>query len=486
MRNTVKYISAALAFAAAVVLLQGCGAAVRKCVDPQVDIPQTIVPGEEADSLCLADLEWSEIFSDPLLKVLIEKTLENNRDMLTASARVRELERRHRIVRAEQFPEFGARGYLNQENYTYTDEAPVKDNEFGLKASVSWEVDLFGRLRWANRGAIAEYLSSVESQRAMQMTLVAAVATAYFELTALDNELDIVLRTLDTRRESVRQAKLRFDGGLTTEIPYQQAQVEYASTASLVPDLQRDIALKEHEISLLAGEFPSAVERSLLNTHDQFPDLMHVGVPSDLLQRRPDLMAAKQDLKAAMSEVGVAWAERFPSLSISFTAGVENNTFTSFFTGPYWYPIMSLTSPLFAFGKNKARYQAAIEAYNQERYQYEQKILEVFKEVNDAVTSYRSAREKVTLMGNLKDASRKYVELALFQYQNGYISYIDVLDAQRSYFNSEIDYSNSVRDEFLAIIDLYKALGGGWSVPSDEETEATADNAKTASKKTGK
>ncbi len=117
MRNTVKYISAALAFAAAVVLLQGCGAAVRKCVDPQVDIPQTIVPGEEADSLCLADLEWSEIFSDPLLKVLIEKTLENNKDMLTASARVRELERRHRIVRAEQFPEFGARGYLNQENY---------------------------------------------------------------------------------------------------------------------------------------------------------------------------------------------------------------------------------------------------------------------------------------------------------------------------------------------------------------------------------
>ena len=359
--------------------------------------------------------------------------------MLTASARVRELERRHRIVRAEQFPEFGVRGYLNQENYTYTDEAPVKDNEFGLKASVSWEVekasvswevDLFGRLRWANRAAMAEYLSSIESQRAMQMTLVAAVATAYFELTALDNELDIVLRTLDTRRESVRQAKLRFDGGLTTEIPYQQAQVEYASTASLVPDLQRDIALKEHEISLLAG-------------------------------------AAKQDLKAAMSEVGVAWAERFPSLSISFTAGVENNTFTSFFTGPYWYPIMSLTSPLFAFGKNKA--QAAIEAYNQERYQYEQKILEVFKEVNDAVTSYRSAREKVTLMGNLKDASRKYVELALFQYQNGYISYIDVLDAQRSYFNSEIDYSNSVRDEFLAIIDLYKALGGGWSVPTDEE-----------------
>ncbi|HIZ85598.1 MAG TPA: TolC family protein [Candidatus Coprenecus stercoravium] len=486
MRHTIRHISTVLALAAAIVLLQGCGAAVRKCVDPQIEIPQTIIPGEEADSLCLADLEWAEIFSDPLLKDLIGKTLEHNRDMLTASARVRELERLHRVARAEQFPSFRARANMEQENYQYTDADPVKDNEFGLKAAVSWEIDIFGRLRWANRAAMAEYLSSIESQRAMQMTLVAAVATAYFELTALDNELDIVLRTLDTRRESVRQAKLRFDGGLTTEIPYQQAQVEYASTASLVPDLQRDIALKEHEISLLAGEFPSTVERSLLNTHDQFPDLMHVGVPSDLLQRRPDLMAAKQDLKAAMSEVGVAWAERFPRLEISLAAGVENNTFTHFFTGPFWYPIMSLTSPLFAFGKNRANYQASIEAYNQERYQYEQKILEVFKEVNDAVTSYRSAREKVTLMGNLKDASRKYVELALFQYQNGYISYIDVLDAQRSYFNSEIDYSNSVRDEFLAIIDLYKALGGGWSVPSDEDAEASADTAKTASKKTGK
>ena len=141
-----------------------------------------------------------------------------------------------------------------------------------------------------------------------------------------------------------RTSRLRFEGGLTTEIPYQQAQVEYASTAALVPDLQRDIAIKEHEIALLAGEFPSAVERSKLNTHDRFPDLMHVGVPSELLQRRPDLLAAGQDLKAAMADVGVAWANRFPRLEISFTAGVENNTFTHFFTGPYWYPVLNLTS----------------------------------------------------------------------------------------------------------------------------------------------
>ena len=468
MRHTIVKISAAAAVCGALFLLQGCGAAVKQCIDPQLDIPETIIPGGYADTLCIADLEWSEIFSDPLLKDLIQKTLGNNKDMLTAAARVRELERLHRVTRADQFPALRARGNLEQENYQYTDADPVKDNEFGMKAAVSWEIDLFGRLRWANRGAMAQYLASIESQRAMQMTLVAAVATAYFELAALDNELDIVLRTRDTWRENVKQARLRFEGGLTTEIPYQQAQVEYASTAALVPDLQKEIALKEHEIALLAGEFHSSVERSKLNTHDSFPDLMHVGVPSELLLRRPDLMAAGQKLKSAMADVGVAWAERFPKLEISFAAGVENNTFTHFFTGPYWYPILNLTSPLFAFGKNKARYQAAVEAYNQERYQYEQKVLEVFKEVNDAVSSYSSAREKVSLLGNLQDASRKYVELALFQYQNGYISYIDVLDAQRSYFNAEIDYSNSVRDEFLAIIGLYKALGGGWSVPEEE------------------
>lgn len=466
--SSIHKISVAAIVCTAMVILQGCGAAVRKCEAPDLDIPETVIPGGYADSLCLADLEWSEIFSDPLLKDLIRKTLDNNRDMLTAAARVRELERLHRITRADLLPSVQARGYVEQENYQYTDAAPVKDNEFGLKASFSWEIDLFGRLRWANKGTMAKYMSSIESQRAMQMTLVAAVATAYFELVALDNELDIVLRTRDTWKENVKQARLRFEGGLTTEIPYQQAQVEFASTAALVPDLQRDIAIKEHEISILAGEFPSSVERSKLNTHDRFPDLLHVGLPSALLQRRPDLLAAAQDLKASMADVGVAWANRFPRLEISFTAGVENNTFTHFFTGPYWYPVLNLTSPLFAFGKNKARYQASIEAYNQERYQYEQKVLEVFKEVNDAVASYTSAREKVSLQGNLLNASRKYVELALFQYQNGYISYIDVLDAQRSYFSAEIDYSNSVRDEFLTIIDLYKALGGGWSLPQED------------------
>lgn len=150
--SSIHKISVAAIACTAIVILQGCGAAVKKCEAPDLDIPETVIPGGYADSLCLADLEWSEIFSDPLLKDLIRKTLDNNRDMLTAAARVRELERLHRITRADLLPSVQARGYVEQENYQYTDAAPVKDNEFGLKASFSWEIDLFGRLRWANQG----------------------------------------------------------------------------------------------------------------------------------------------------------------------------------------------------------------------------------------------------------------------------------------------------------------------------------------------
>lgn len=445
---------------AAIFMFQSC--AVKKCIEPQLDIPETIIPGTYADSLCLADLKWTEVLQDTILQGLINKALEHNRDMLSAVARVKELERLHRVVRADQFPSVGAKAYANRKTYDYSTAKEVIDPEIGLKASLSWEVDFFGRLRWANRSAMAEYMASVEAQRAMQMTIISNVARAYFELIALDNELEIVLRTLETRKENTRQAKLRFDGGLTTEIPYQQSQVELATTASMVPDLRKEIEIKQNEISLLTGEFPGEVKRSLFDSQSRVSGLTQVGIPSELMQRRPDLRASEQSLKAAMAKVGVSWADRFPRFVISLQGGLENNTFSNFFTTPFTYFAGELTAPIFAFGKKKAQYEASIQAYEQARYRYEQKVMEVFKEVNDAVTTLTSTREKVELMKNLKEASRKYVDLALFRYQNGYVNYIDVLDAQRSYFNAEIDLTNAVRDEFLAMVNLYKALGGGW------------------------
>ena len=454
-----KYI---LIFAMFAITLASSCSSTKRCVEPQVALPDKVVAELSKDSLCIADMHWSEIFADTLLKKLIRKTLDNNKDLLSAGAKVQELRKLHRVARADQFPSINGKAYIDRETNNYKGTAPKTDYEVVAKLSLSWEVDFFGRLRHANREALANYLQSVEGERALQITLISQVAISYFELVALDSELEIISRTLETREEDLNKAKLRFEGGLTSEIPYQQAQVEYATTASLIPDLLRKIEIKENEISLLTGELPTSIERAHISRYNRSLDLLKVGIPSDLLKRRPDIRAAEQGLKGAMENVGYAWADRFPRFVISLEGGLENNGFEGFFASPLTYMIGELASPVFSFGKRKAKYEAAIKAYDAERFQYEKKVLQAFKEVNDAVISYTSANKTVELMQNLKDASRKYVDLALFQHINGHINYIDVLDAQRSYLNAEIDLSNAIRDEYIALIELYKALGGGW------------------------
>lgn len=434
----------------------------KHCVDPQVDLPDQIVDTLLSDSMSIADLHWSEIFADSLLQSLVHQTLSHNKDLLTAAARVQELEKMHRVAKADFFPSIGAEAYIDHETNQHSGSQPSADLEVAVKATLSWEVDFFGRVRWAKKEALAEYLASVEGQRALQMTLVSEVVVAYFELMALDNELRIITRTLETREEDRNKARLRFEGGLTSEIPYQQAQVEYASTAALIPDLRSKIESKENEIALLTGRMPSSIDRADIRTYQTNVVDLSIGFPSSLVKRRPDLRAEEQHLQAAMARAGYAWADRFPRFTINLQAGLENNAFKGFFTAPLTYMIGELTSPIFSFGKRKARYDASVKAYDAQRFQYEKKVLEVFQEVNDAVMGYYSAGEKVTLMQNLHDASRKYVDLALFQHINGHISYMDVLDAQRSYLNAEIDLTHAIRDEYIALITLYKSLGGGW------------------------
>ncbi len=447
----------------AVFLLAGSCAAPKRCMSPELNLPESVIAGKTADSLCVADLKWTELIQDTLLTGLVQKTLEHNKDMMIASDRVKELEELHRVAKSGWFPTLDGRGYITHKlNQNAAGEKNIKV-EPGLKASLSWEMDFFGRIRQSNKSAMAKYLSSVEAQRAVQMTLIASVSTAYFELIALDNELDIVKRTLQTREESVNKAKLRFEGGLTTEIPYQQAQVEYARTASLVPELEKKIQMKESEISLLAGEYPSEIVRTQTSERLCFPMTDQIGIPSELVSRRPDLRAAEQDLRAAAAEVGVAWANRFPSFRINLQGGLENNGIEDFFRSPWTYVLGEVTSPIFHFGKYKAKYEASVHVYEQQKHKYEKMVLEAFKEVNDAIVSYQTSCKKVVLMENLKNASEKYVELTRFQLKNGVINYIDILDAQRSFLNAEIDYSNALRDEYLAIIKLYKALGGGWN-----------------------
>ena len=254
MTSNPNHIRTLTAFAAVLLMLASCKIG-HYYVRPDIDMPATLGCGREVDSVSLADRSWNEIYTDTLLQGLIRRSLEYNKDMLMAAARVKEMAARKRIDYAALFPSLGLRVYGEKEQDNYGGDSPSDDNQFDLKANISWELDLWGKLRWAHDASMAEFMASVENQRAVRMSLIAEVAQAYYELVALDNELDIVRQTLTARRESEHLAKIRYEGGLTSEVTYRQAQVELSRTATLVPDLERQITAKENELAFLTGDY---------------------------------------------------------------------------------------------------------------------------------------------------------------------------------------------------------------------------------------
>ena len=461
--TTLKYIIRANVALVAMVLLASCGAAVKMCKEPQLNMPETIVVGE-LDSLTIADVQWWEFYGDEVLKGFIEHALENNKDILASAARVEQMRYLNRSSRASWFPKVGASAMADYEVENYTDKGHSVTPQVDLKLDVSWEIDLWGNVKWATRKSAAEYLASVEAERAMRMTIIAEVATAYYQLMALENELLIVNRTLETRSAGVELARLRYEGGLTSETVYQQAQVEYATTASLIPAIETKIEITKNSLKVLLGEYPNfELEYARMRVLDRdIPTALPVGLPSDLLTRRPDLRESEQRLAASSAAVGVAYTDRFPKLVLGVTGGWENGSFIDLFSAPYGLAVGKLVAPVFEFGRRKAKYEAAIQAYDIARLDYEKRVLTAFKETNDALTSYRNARKATELKNELREAALKYVELATFQYNYGGVKYIDVLDAQRRYFDAQIGLSNAVRDEYIALVQLYKSLGGGW------------------------
>ncbi|MCM1178267.1 MAG: multidrug efflux RND transporter permease subunit [Bacteroides sp.] len=434
----------------------------RYCTAPQTDLPEEYVESA-TDSLTIADIEWWKLYRDTTLHTLIEEALNYNKDMLAAAHRIQELEYRYRIEKSKLWPSIEAIGYGNNEYVNYGGSSPSDNPEIGIpKVKLTWEIDLWGHLRWGSKKKAAEYLAGIEAQRALKMSLVANVARTYFELLSLDNELEIVRRTLETRQESAKQARLRFEGGLTSETSYQQSLVELSTTSSLIPDLEKKVALKESELAFLTGSYPKAIQRGKIEEPLIYRDSIPVGLPSQLLYRRPDIREAEQELKAAEAAVGVAQAERFPTFTISLTGGLENETFTDFLKSPYYFAAATLAAPIFQFGQKKANFKASIESYEQSRLKYEKAVMQAFREVYDATVRFSSARENTNLKMDLEKASGKYIRLAQLQYINGVINYLDVLDAQRKYFDSQIALSNAIANEYLALVELYKALGGGW------------------------
>ncbi len=445
----------------AVMVLASCSG-VKSCRKAQLDLPVALA-GNAADSITLADMEWWRFYSDSTMVGLIKEALEHNRDFLAAAARVEQMRQLYGVQKLNYAPTVSGLALADHETNDYHGEPHSDQPEFSLKATLSWEVDLWGGLKWSRRKGEAEYRASVEDMRAMQITLVSEMASAYVRLLALDNEIAIVRRTLFTREENLKKAKLRFEGGLTPETVYQQAQVEYASTAALIPGLERQIEVQKNAIALLLGRYPGQeIARGKLSLNEPIRQDFPVGLPSSLLQRRPDLRSAEASLAASMANVGVTYADRFPRLRIGLTGGLENDELSGFFKSPFTYVVGQITGTILDFGRNKRRYKASIAAYEQSRLNYEQKVLKAFQEVDNAAVTFRLIKQTTERRRELLEAARKYAQLAYMQYGMGVINYIDVLDAQRRYFDAQIGLSNAVRDEYLALINLYKSLGGGW------------------------
>lgn len=434
----------------------------KSYVRPDLSLPDSLE--QQQDSLCFADAQWQTIYADTLLNRLIGKALDYNKDMLMATARIKELAAMKRIDFAKMFPQVGLKAYAEKEGENYGGHDYTRDNEIELKAVASWELDLWGNLRWARDKSLAEFVGSVENRRALQMSLVATVASTYFELVALDNELAIVRQTEEARRESLHLTRLRYEGGLTSEVPYRQAQVELARTATLVPELEKKVTLKENELAFLIGEYPHRITRAVSLEDVQLPENLPVGLPSSLLERRPDIRQAEQQLKAANAAVGVALTDMFPRISMTVTLGMENDVMSRFFASPHHLIATNLLQPLFAMGKNRAMLKAKRAACERATYAYEKAVLSAFKDAYNAIAEFNKMKEIYATRRSLEQSSKSTLALAQLQYVNGVIGYMDLLDAQRTYLDAQINLSNAIRDKQITLVNLYKALGGGWQI----------------------
>ena len=417
----------------------------------------------------MINLAWWELYDDPILDTLIYLALENNRDVKAAVSRIEQAYAVLGVSKADLFPQFG---YDISATYGKPDPAGVSADAaplFIITPNVYWEVDFWGKVRRSNQAAQAEIYASEEALRQVQVSLISAVADGYFQLLDFDNRLKISRRTWDTRNESLWIIQQRFDKGIVPEIDLNQAQQQEAVAAAAVPMYERMVAHTEDYLNILIGQNPRDLVRGSLDQAFEFPEIP-VGIPSELLERRPDLVQAEQLFYAETARIGVAQAMRFPSFSITGILGMASSELTSLISGEaVLYSIgVSMLGPIFNWSKNKRRVEIQREVADQALYRYEQSVLNAFREVDDALIDIYSYRLEFEARLRQQEAAINAARLSRARYDGGQTAYLEVLDTERSLFSAELEAS-AVRGYLLSsYIYLYKALGGGWITPEEQ------------------
>jgi multidrug efflux system outer membrane protein len=447
--------------------LSGCAVG-PKYQRPAVTPPAAFrgaVPSPEPASL--ADAKWFEVFQDEQLQQLIRTALQENYDVREAAARVEAARAAVGIRRADQFPNVAASADLTTLRTSSTGTIPFEqERSFGSVALnlLSFEVDLWGRLRRASEAARAELLASEENRRAVMTTLVSDVATGYFNLLDLDMELEIARRTLATREESLELIRKREQRGLATRLEVRQAEQLVLVAAQAIPRLEQQIEQTENQLSLLLGRNPGPITRGRALRDQEQPPAVPAGLPSALLERRPDIRAAEQNLVAANAIIGVARAAYFPRISLTGFLGFQSDDLSDLFTGPArtWQFTPQLAQPIFTAGRIRSNVKLAEAQRNVALIQYERTIQTAFREVSDSLVQYEKVREvhgkQEELVETLRDRSR----LSYMRYRGGVDTLLNALDADRDLFDAELRLAQVRRDELLTVVQLYRALGGGW------------------------
>ena len=425
--------------------------------------PATVPPA--ASSQSLGDAQWFTVFQDDQLQALIRTALKQNYDVRMAAERVLAAQAQLRIARSDEYPSAGVGVGGTAEREPVSPFSPsYRWDYMQVGGAASWDIDFWGKYRRATEAARANLAQTEWGERAVVSTLVANVAGAYFRLRALDLDLEITQHTLASRQESLRLTSLLADHGAASMVDVRQAeQLVYVASATL-PDLQRQIEQQENYLQLLLAQYPGPITRGRSLTEQVRPPVVPAGLPSQLLERRPDIHEAEQQLIAANAEIGVARAAYFPSISLTGTAGFMSSALTELFTksSGMWNVTASAVQPLFTAGRLQANVRLAEAQQRQALLAYQQSIQSAFRDVSDALVAYQRSREAREQQERLAAAAQDAARLAHVRYDGGAAAYLEVLTNETNYLAAELALSQARLNEMLSLVQIYSALGGGW------------------------
>jgi multidrug efflux system outer membrane protein len=457
-----------IAFLSLILLLAGCAVG-PNYKRPAVSVPivyRAAMPARAAPASSLGNEDWWQVYQDPVLVQLIHTALRQNYDVRIAATRVLEAQAQVGITRANQFPSASVGADIfSQQNAKLSKGFPTYEVNAGdLNLGVIWNLDFWGKYRRQTEEARAQMLATEWGQRAVISSLVANVASAYFQLRALDSELDIAKRTLGSRQQSLQLTKTLVSNGSASDLDLSQSQQLVYTASETIPDLERQIQQQENQVSILLGQNPGPITRGQTLTEQPVREAVPAGLPSELLERRPDVREAEENVAAANAQIGVAKAAFFPSISLTGTGGLESNALNRFISAPSqtWFGALSVAQPVFEGGALRSRLRLSRAQYQEVVLAYEQTVQNALEQVSNALIAHQKDRDFRGQQELLTQAAQRSDQLSLVLYQHGGASYLQVLTSETSYFAAELNLVQAQLNERLALVQLYQALGGGW------------------------